>query len=201
MLAFALFPFLTQHPDYVIEQYLACLSNTTNALHVGVVVPGWTTPFTALRVGSLNVPEGVQTVIRLVAAVGTLVLCLFTRRRHNAAVSVIFLLSLAILYLLLFSPRTENNTYAMLGPIIGLFLALAFQVEKRHGESFLLAVIAMGVIATHPIERLLAPHAEQIWLSPLLAICFTVYLLIKLFTYPDNSKEMHEHRSYFTDLQ
>ena len=28
-----------------------------------------------------------------------------------------------VIYILLFNPRTENNTYALLGPVIGLFAA------------------------------------------------------------------------------
>ena len=105
------------------EQYRACIQNMTTAAHVGVVAHGWTTPFTALRVWGLDVPEKVQTVIRLAAALGTLGLCFFVRRRYDAARSAVFVYSLAALYLILFSPRTENNTYAMLGPVIGYFVA------------------------------------------------------------------------------
>ena len=183
-LALSLSPFLLQYPTYVLEQYLACLHNMATAAHVGVAAHGWTTPFTALRVAGIDISEDIQTVIRLVAAAGTLVLCAFARRRHNVARSAVFIFSLAALYLLLFSPRTENNTYAMLGPVIGVFLAWAFQAEKRSMEGILLTATVLVLVGSRPISLLLAPNAEQIWLSPLLATCFTVYLLFKLFTEP-----------------
>jgi alpha-1,2-mannosyltransferase len=183
MAATALSPFLTQHSGYVMQQYAACLQNMTAASHVAVVAHGWTTPFTALRaVAGIDVPESIQTAARLLAAVGTLALCFLTRRRHNDVRSAIYIYSLAVLYLMLFSPRTENNTYAMLGPAIAVFLAIAFQIERRTGEAILLAAIVLAIVGQRPIERLLAPQAEHIWLSPLMATCFTLYLLFRFFS-------------------
>lgn len=184
MTVLALFPFVMQHPAYVLQQYSACLQNTTTAAHVGVVAHGWTTPFTALRVAGLDVSERTQTVIRLAAAAATLVLCMFTRRRHDAVRSALYVFSLAVLYLILFSPRTENNTYAMLGPAIGVFLAGVFLSEKRTGEAILLSGIALAMAGGRPIQRLLTPHSEQIWLSPLLGTGFAVYLLVRLYREP-----------------
>ena len=185
MMALALLPFAVQHPAYVLQQYSACLQNTTTAAHVGVVARGWTTPFTALRaVADVDVPERIQTVMRLIGAAVTLGLCFFARRRYEAARSAVFLFSLAALYLMLFSPRTENNTYAMLGPAIGVFLARAFLVEKRTGEGVLLAAMVLALASSRVIERLLAPRAEAIWLPPFMAGCFAIYLLTRFFKDP-----------------
>ncbi len=181
MLALAVFPFLTQSPSYVVAQYAACFQNMTTAVHVGVVAHGWTTPFTALRVTGIDVPESLQTGLRLAAAVAVLGLCYFVRLRSSAARSSFYLFSLATLYLMLFSPRTENNTYTMLGPAIGVFLADEFLVRKRAGEGIFLTGITLSLVASRVIERLVAPHAEQVWLSPLLAVCFGVYVLARLF--------------------
>jgi len=190
MVLLALFPFLTQRPGYVIEQYVTCLQNMAISAHVGVAAHGWTSPFTALRaVTGIDVPEKLQTLMRLAGALGTLVLCYVSRRRHDAATSAIFLFSLAALYVMLFSPRTENNTYAMLGPALALFLARAVKIEGRSGEAILLGVMALALVASRPIERLLAPHAEQIWLSPLVAACLAVYVIVKLFT--EQNKVVH----------
>jgi hypothetical protein len=190
MVLLALFPFLTQRPGYVIEQYVTCLQNMAISAHVGVAAHGWTSPFTALRaVTGIDVPEKLQTLMRLAGALGTLVLCYVSRRRHDAATSAIFLFSLAALYVMLFSPRTENNTYAMLGPALALFLARAVKIEGRSGEAILLGVMALALVASRPIERLLAPHAEQIWLSPLVAACLAVYVIVKLFS--DKNKVVH----------
>ncbi len=187
MALLALSPFLTQHPGYVVEQYRACFENMAISAHVGTVAHGWTTPFTALRVAGLDVPEGIQTVIRLAAAVGTLVLCLVARRKYEPARSAVFVYSLAALYLILFSPRTENNTYAILAPSLGAFLAAAFLSEDSAWGGVLLTGMLLALIGSRVIERLVAPYAEQVWLSPLLASCFMLYVVVRLFTDPARS--------------
>ncbi len=184
MAAVALAPFLTQDPVYVLEQYSAWLHNTTTAAHVGVVAAGWSTPFTALRTAGVEVPELVQTVVRLIAACGTLVLCIIARRRYDADRSAVYLFSLAATYIILFSPRTETVTYALLGPAIAVFLAQAFLIEKRLTAGILLAGIAIAATGSGVLQPLLAPHTEAIWLPPLMATCFTVYMLFQFFTDP-----------------
>jgi hypothetical protein len=182
MLVTALVPFVTQHPAYVLDQYAAFWSSLTKAVHVGAVDKGWTTPFNALQVLGITVPERVQTLLRVAAAFGTLALCYLSRRRHDAVRSAAFVFSLVVVYLMLFSPRTENNTYAMLGPAIAVFLAGAFLVEQRIREGILLSCIALAITGGRTIERMLTPHAGTSWLSPLMAVCFAAYLLVTFFT-------------------
>lgn len=181
MLVTALAPFLTQHPGYVLEQYAACWKNFTTAAQVGAAEGGWTSPFHAMRLIGITVPESAQTALRLAAALGTLVLCWLSRRRHDAVGSAVFVFSLSVVYLMLFSPRTENNTYAMLGPAIAVFLAGAYLVEKRSGEGLLLGGIAFAIVGGRVIEHVLTPHAGTSWVSPLMAVCFTAYLLVRFF--------------------
>jgi hypothetical protein len=153
----------------------------TTAAHVGVVAHGWTTPFTALRVWGLAVPETVQTAIRLAAALGTLGLCFFVRRRYkDPGRSAVFVYSLAALYLILFSPRTENNTYAMLGPVAGYFIADAVHLKNRNRLGAALAVLAVVMVSSRNFERVLAPAREQIWLAPLLASILAVYAIAQI---------------------
>ena len=184
MIALAVSPFLTQHPGYVAEQYRVCFQNMTISAHMGSVAHGWTTPFTALRDAGLDVPEKVQSAIRLAAAATTLALCFFVWKRHSASRSAIYVFSLAVLYVLLFSPRTEGNTYAMLGPILGVFLAGAFLIGKRIGEGILLSAMVFCLVASRAIEHLLTPAVKESWLSPLLAAGFGLYVLVRLFEDP-----------------
>jgi hypothetical protein len=184
LVALALFPFLMQHPAYVVQQYTACLQNTMTAAHVGVVAQGWTTPFTALRVAGIDVPERIQTAIRMIAAVVTLGFCFLARKRHDTARSAVYVFSFAAAYIILFSPRTENNTYVMLGPAIGVFIALALLVEKRKAVGTMLSVLTVSLLASRPLTRLLAPQTAAIWMSPLMGSCFGIYLLARFFTDP-----------------
>jgi hypothetical protein len=109
------------------------------------------------------------------------VLCWLSRRRHDAVRSAVFVFSLSVVYLMLFSPRTENNTYAMLGPAIAVFLAGAYLVEKRSREGLLLCGLTFVILGGRLIERLLTPHAGTGWVSPLVAVCFATYLVVRFF--------------------
>lgn len=180
----ALSPFLFGRPAYVLQQYSACLNNMTMAAHVGVIDMGFTSPFSALRLIGIDVPERVQTLIRLLSAAATLALCVVGRRRHDARLSSVFVFALAVEYLMLLSPRTEDNTYAMLGPAIALFMAQAFLSEKRTGGGLLLCFLAFALLCSRVLERLLTPHAGISWVRPLMASCFAVYLLARLYSYP-----------------
>lgn len=192
MLVTALFPFLTQHPGYVLEQYAAFWSSLTKAVHVGAVEKGWTTPFHALQLAGVSVPEKGQTLLRLAGALGTLVLSWLSRRRHDAVRSAVYVFSLSVVYLMLFSPRTENNTYAMLGPAIAVFLAGAYLIEQQRGEGLLLSCMAGAIIGGRVIERLLTPHAGTSWVSPLVAVCFTAYLLVRFFRDMDGARQQEQ---------
>jgi hypothetical protein len=181
MLLTVLFPFAVQRPGYVMEQYAVFWSGLTKAAHVGATVGGWTSPFHALALVGVDVPERVQMVFRLAAAAATLALCAVARKRYDAEGSALFVFSLAAAYLMLFSPRTENNTYAMLAPAIAAFLALAVLIERRSTAAALLSGITAGLIGSRLIERLLTPHASTSWVSPLMAVCFTAFLVVQLF--------------------
>ena len=187
MAAVALFPFLAQSPGYVLQQFASFLQNSTTAAHVGVVVQGWTSPFSAMRLVGVDLAEQTQTTIRIVAAFGTLALCFLVQRRYARERSAIYLYSLAALYLILFSPRTENNTYIMLGPSIAVFLSLAFLVEKRIGQGVFLSCLVAVLIGGRPINAF-AHHTEISWVSPLMAACFAVYLFFRLYTEPAKEK-------------
>jgi len=177
----AVLPFLSQSPSYVLQQYAAFFQNSATAAHVGVVKTGWTTPFYALRLVGVQIPEYIQTVIRAAAAMGTLVLCFIARRRFDSKTSAIHVFTLAALYLMLFSPRTENNTYAMLGPAIAVFLALANYADKHFLRTALLAVILFLMIISRPIQLFLAPYTAPTWMMPIMGILFAVYFLNRFF--------------------
>ncbi len=90
---------------------------------------------------------------------------------------------------MLFSPRTENNTYAMLGPAFAVFVAQAFLIEKRFAEGIILAGVALATAGSRTVGHLLVPGAEAIWLAPVLAACFAVYLLVRIFGRPPKPVE------------
>jgi len=188
----ALAPFLFQHPAYVFQQYSGCWQNTMTAAHVGVAVQGWTSPFVTLGFLGVDVPERVQTAIRLVAAVITWLASIFVWRRFDAARSAVFTFSMAAVYLMLFSPRTENNTYAMLGPAFAVFAVQSLLIEKQRVEGILLTGVALATAGSRTFGRLMAPGVEPVWLAPVLAVLFAAYLLVRILERPAQPVEVKD---------
>jgi len=179
LLAVALAPFLAQHPSYVADQYIGFVRNSAQAAHVGVAAQGWAHPFSALRAFGITVPETAQTIVRLVAAPCTLIVCLLAWKRLDRYRAAFYLYSFAASYLLLFSPRTENNTHMLIAPSIAFFFAEAVLVTRRTPDGIFSGMIALALAAGRPLQRLVAPRIEQVWLSPLLAAVFAAYLLVR----------------------
>jgi hypothetical protein len=174
-------PFLMQRPAYVLDQYMKCAQMFRASSHCGMIEL-WAQPFCVLGLLGVNVSESTQTVIRLIAAAGAIAICRAARLRTGPMRTAEYLLAISVLYILLLNPRTENNTYAMLGPVIGLSLVAALAAQRRdRGEviflSTLLALMAVG----DSVVRIFAAEGEHIWITPSVAMIFSGYLIHRLF--------------------
>lgn len=175
----ALLPSLAQSPSYVESQYVACRA----MFHAAAAFANrqlFAELFGMLRVFGWPVAESVQTLVRLALAGLTLAVCLVYRRRLGELRWSVYFYALSTAYLMLFNPRTENNTYSMLGPAVGLCLAQALVVERRLGRAALLGGMALGIVGSYEIGRLFTEPARSVWLAPLATLCFGVYLLARL---------------------
>ena len=174
-----LVPFLLKSPDYVIGQYADCATMLRDAARLGAQKP-WAQLFGMLQVAQIEFSESFQTKARVVAALLTLVAAWHTRRRLAEGRALLYFYALATCYLMLFNPRTENNSYAMLAPAIGWCCAEAVLLERRWRPALAFVVIAIGTIGSHEFGRQLLPSSRAIWLAPLMALWFTVVLLARL---------------------
>jgi hypothetical protein len=172
-------PYLLQSPDYVTRQYAGCLAMLGDAAQLGART-SWAQLFGILKVVGIEVVEPFQAVARLVAAGAALAAGWHVCRRLDAARAMAYLYTLATCYLMLFNPRTENNTYAMLAPSIGWCCAEAFLVERRAGRGLFFLAIALGTVGSHAFGRWLLPAERPIWLAPMMALCFTADLTVQL---------------------
>jgi alpha-1,2-mannosyltransferase len=174
-------PFVTQRPAFVLDQYAKCAQMFRASSHCGMIEL-WAQPFSVLGLLGINVSESTQTAIRLIAAGGAIGLCLAARSRTRSTRAAEYLLAISVLYILLFNPRTENNTYAMLGPVIGLSLvaALASKQPSRAAVLFLSTLVTLMAVGD-ALVRLFAPEGEHIWMTPCLAVLFSAYLIHRLF--------------------
>jgi hypothetical protein len=179
--AVLLVPFLTAPPAYVVSQYAACWEMLGIAAHVGVIVP-WPHLFGALGVLGLDVSEHAQTSVRVVAALVVLALAIVARRRHGREQAAIEIFSLAATYLMLFNPRTENNTYLMIGPAVAVMAVQAWIDGERRSEACLLMAIAIAYSTTRTLTHAFPFQRSDIWLRPAITLIYTAYLVARITT-------------------
>jgi len=169
-------PFLFQAPGYVVSQYQSCAASLQATARLGVE-SYWAHFFGMLKVAGVSVSSTLQTGVRLLAAGGILWLCRLARERYTAGQAAVWLYALAVCYLMLFNPRTENNTYAMLGPAIAVFCGQALLVERRPRVAAALAAAAIAILGSHQITKGITPPPQSVWLAPLVCTVFLAYLI------------------------
>ncbi len=174
------FPFLTQSPDYVWQQYTQCITELYSAYELGTERL-WAQLFGMLSVAGLHISSEIQFLVRLIVAISVLVMCWLGQKKLTATQTCIWIYSLATCYLMLFNPRTENTTYAMLGPVIGLHCAQALLVERRAIQSLAMVLITIGTVGSYEFGKMLVPAVYPIWLAPLMCICLTALLIYRTF--------------------
>jgi hypothetical protein len=171
-------PFAFQYPGYTAWQYMVCWQSLQVSAHVGVVEL-WAQPFSVLQLLHVDIPESAQTSIRVAAGIAVAGMCWIAQRRLDSSRLAIFLYSITSTYLMLFNPRTENNSYAMLAPAIGVMFAEAMAANGVRREAVLLLLISAGIVGGNRIGSMLLADVKPIWLAPIMATGFAVYLLAK----------------------
>ncbi len=165
-------PFFIRDHSYVITQYRDCLTKMSMAgspdryfedlrgLAHGL---GW------------RLPHSPYLLLRALAALGTLALCLVARRRFAEPESSLLIAALASGYLMLFNPRTQSNSYVVVAPLAALYAAgWLFQGRRREAFAMLVVVLCWSG-NTHQLT-----FAEY-WLKPLATIGFCALLIRQLF--------------------
>lgn len=102
--------------------------------------------------------------IRLLAAAGTAALCLRMRRRWTDPAASAFLFCLAGVYLMLFNPRTQPNSYVIVAPAAAVSAALLLLRGSRNAAVLMTAAAACWCGSAIPPTAL--------WLKPLTAALF-----------------------------
>jgi len=190
-------PYLLQSPEYVTRQYAGCLAMLGDAARLGART-SWAQIFGMLKLLGIEITEPYQALGRLAAAGAVLAAGWHVRRRLDPPRAMAYLYTFAMCYLMLFNPRTENNSYAMLGPPIGWCCAEAFLVERRMRRGWFFLVIGLGTVGSHAVGRLFLPAERPIWLAPLMALCFTAELTVQLFRETSGRRPLDASRPLIT---
>lgn len=176
-------PYLTRDADYVTEQYFAFVRNLNAASAVGqdMVYPGL---FSLMHMLGFPIPVAGQTAMQIVAALTTLGTSWIVIRRLPSSHSGLLLYSLATCYLLLFNPRTENNSYTMLMPAVALYGARALLLEKRWPRVLLVAGIIAALTGGFEVTRVVTPRAIIVWPCPVACLVFVGFLVLEIARLP-----------------
>jgi hypothetical protein len=174
-----LVPFLAQRPAYVASQYEQWLTALGPISRVGLDGV-FAQLFGMLAAAGLAVSTTIQTSIRAGAALLTIWLCADASRRHTPAQAAVFLFALNVCYLMLFSTRTENNTYSALAPALAVSFAQEWSVMRRPLVGAGLALLALGILGSYELGRRLAPGLPPSWLAPLMGVCFMAFVVFQV---------------------
>jgi hypothetical protein len=172
------FPFLFGRSEYVLGQYASCLQSMGEASAEGRDAH-YAYFFGMLKVCGLDVSTGLQNLAALVAAVGVLAYCVKCLSGLDLRCRALLVVFLSVAFVLLFSPRTENNTYCLAGGLSGVFFMLA--LREGRGRALLLGCLLCAYVfmfGSYEIGKLFTP-GRAIWLAPLGMCLFVAYVLVK----------------------
>jgi alpha-1,2-mannosyltransferase len=175
-------PFAAQSPAYVASQYQGCLDMLRAAYKQGEnPADYWAQLFGMLRVFGVEVSSDRQSLSRMVAAAATLAGCWWANRRLSPVRAAWYLYGLTTCYLMLFNPRTEGNTYAMIGPLYGIMLAEAWCLRRNWRMTAALVAMVTGTVGTYELTKpFVASPSQATFLAPLMCIGATSLLIAQL---------------------
>lgn len=176
-MALVLIPFACQSPSYVIQQYQECWTMLRTAADLGNS-GDWAQLFGMLDFFGVPTTGRVQNIARVLAAVATLVLAFQTLKFESVEKQAKWLFTWTVVYLLLFNPRTENSTYCLLGPVLGVLIADSFIRNGRSVQTIVLTVLSILIAGSYEIGKNFTPSGDTAnWLAPMACCVLLVYLL------------------------
>ncbi|WP_422137511.1 glycosyltransferase family 87 protein [Endozoicomonas sp. ALC020] len=180
LLAFLALPLIFGGLDYGLEQYNNFLEMAESAVDRGVTTPNWASFFNIpMQLFNYSVPEALQNIIKIILAATTWAVCFYAIVRHGTRNGLIYLLSFAACYHVMFNPRSVNTDYIILGSVLAFwFTAAAFQWRDK-ALTWIIGLIALGVLLAFDISRTLVTDTTS-WFNPLMAAVFAGVLIWQL---------------------
>jgi len=169
----ALVPFLFQEPRYVLSQYvfipemLQTRSGRTDRLFAHI--------FDFLGSIGLETSSLQQVFVRMISAIFVLFLCWRTARRKPSPGVAFYFYTFTSCYILLLGAGIEPNTYAMMGPIIGLLAACTWTVGRK---SYFVAICVMTAVTLlgHTLSKAFPAQTFMGMTKPV--VCLLLFVLV-----------------------
>lgn len=146
MVALVAFPFLFGPPEYVLGQYHAFFTNLRScagpAFFDYADITGLLWPL------NIQLSTTASLVIRASAGLPALLLCRLGARRLREPLRALWLLTVAVVYLMLFNPKSESNGYVILAPVLAIWAVFFLRQSRRQWMGWAIAIMAfsMGIL-------------------------------------------------------
>lgn len=181
---FAIAPFINPDPAYVWEQYRAAIGKIAAAakpvepyqdlrgmlMDFGFNPDAWAIALPMRDASGAARMLGVLTLVRAFAAAVALGLSLLIARRFRDPARAVYVLAVGVIYIMVFNPRTEGVTYAMLGPVAALFAAAA--ILRKDWRS---AIPLITFCLLLQFSRVVTNGANN-WVRPVSTLVFAAYV-------------------------
>ena len=178
LLAFSVFPFLFAPPDYVIGQLRGFAANIQAcAIYTRQDFADFNG---VIRTFGGELPHGVSTILSMLAGVITLALWRFGALRVREPFRAWWLLALASVYLMLFNPMNEVNSYVILAPSLAIWAVTALRNDetRRFGHWVAFIVLTIGILP-EPMRHIFGNRFGPFW-HPIVTVLFLGLLTAQL---------------------
>jgi len=177
VLALVLFPFFFASPDFVLTQYRGAWNNLSAC--AAVTEHRFADLNGILRTFGMSLSAKESTFVRFVSGGVTAAAWLWGARRFSPALRCLWLYALTAAYLMLFNPMTEENSYVILAPALGIWGACFLFNEELGGRrlGWAMALIALGMVLLPNILRPLFGNYFALFWHPLMTIVFVAALI------------------------
>ncbi len=181
-----LVPVMIKGFDYAVAQHLGFITMVQEALSYGEghEKTNWAHFFAIFpQVAGIWVSQKVQLITRLLFAVLVLVAVAVARKHRSSATAGYYLFALSACYLMLFNPRTETNSFLLIAPAIGYWVAVSkhrFHDKACHACCWLLVI-------SFPFAKYVKLITPGMWAwgKPVITLFFTIFLVKQLFSKED----------------
>ncbi|MDD7805888.1 MAG: hypothetical protein PUP46_10105 [Endozoicomonas sp. (ex Botrylloides leachii)] len=181
-------PVLLKGYDYTLEQHIGFITMLQQALSFGEsgYKTNWAHFFAIFpQVFDFWVPSSIQLVSRIVIGIVLLYALYFSRKHHSITMAGYYLYAFSACYLLLFNPRTETNSFALIAPAIGYWLAVfTYRCPNIKHQLFIGALVLSFPFAKY--VQLITPGMWA-WGKTVITLVFCIFLIKELTKKSTNS--------------
>ena len=166
--------------SYGWQQYLNFIEMARSAMDHGLDSANFACLFNILpQITGTFIPHDLQTIIKIVLAAATWLTCWLALKRLDQKSALIYLLTLASCYHLLFNPRSVNTDYIILGTVLGIWFTSAIHLWHSKPLAWTFGLLSLGVLEAFDLSQLLVPGSTS-WVNPTMGLIFCVVVIVQL---------------------